>query len=121
MVNTPSQEPVNKAQHGQPVAHSQPNMTHGSIAPLITTGTISPPGIGALISTDGLAEMLGVSRMTVYRLIERRALPVYRVCRRIRFKLEDVQNFIEDQRTPEDQRQAKNLIEVFEEYVGSKN
>ena len=108
MVNTPSQEPANKAQHGQPVAHSQPNMTQ----------TISPPGIGELISTDGLAAMLGVSRMTVYRLIERRALPVYRVCRRIRFKLEDVQNFIEDQRTPGDQRQAKNLIEALETYVG---
>jgi excisionase family DNA binding protein len=108
MVNTPSQEPANKAQHGQPVAYSQPNMTQ----------TISPPGIGELISTDGLAAMLGVSRMTVYRLIERRALPVYRVCRRIRFKLEDVQNFIEDQRTPGDQRQAKNLIEALETYVG---
>lgn len=108
MVNTPSQEPANKAQHGQPVAHSQPNMIK----------TISPPGIGELISTDGLAQMLGVSRMTVYRLIERRALPVYRVCRRIRFKLEDVQNFIEDQRTPEDQRQAKHLIEALETYVG---
>ena len=108
MVNMPSQEPANKAQHGQPIAHSQPNMTQ----------TISPPGIGELISTDGLAAMLGVSRMTVYRLIERRALPVYRVCRRIRFKLEDVQNFIEDQRTPEDQRQAKHLIEALETYVG---
>jgi excisionase family DNA binding protein len=108
MVNMPSQEPTNKAQHGQSVAHSQPNMTQ----------TISPPGIGELISTDGLAAMLGVSRMTVYRLIERRALPVYRVCRRIRFKLEDVQNFIEDQRTPGDQRQAKNLIEALETYVG---
>ena len=108
MVNMPSQEPVNKAQHGQPVAHSQPNMTQ----------TISPPGIGELISTDGLAAMLGVSRMTVYRLIERRALPVYRVCRRIRFKFVDVQNFIEDQRTPEGQRQAKHLIEALETYVG---
>ena len=108
MVNMPSQEPANKAQHGQPVAHSQPNMTQ----------TISPPGIGELISTDGLAAMLGVSRMTVYRLIERRALPVYRVCRRIRFKLVDVQNFIEDQRTPEGQRQAKHLIEALETYVG---
>lgn len=108
MVNTPSQEPANKAQHGQPVAHSQPNMTQ----------TISPPGIGELISTDGLAAMLGVSRMTVYRLIERRALPVYRVCRRIRFKLVDVQNFIEDQRTPEDRRQAKHLIDALETYVG---
>ncbi|MBP9864611.1 helix-turn-helix domain-containing protein [Patescibacteria group bacterium] len=108
MVNTPSQEPVNKAQHGQPVVHSQPNMTQ----------TVSPPGIGTLISTDGLAEMLGISRMTVYRLIERRALPVYRVCRRIRFKLEDVQNFVESQRTPEDQRQAKHLIEALETYVG---
>ncbi len=108
MVNMPSQEPANKAQHGQPVAHSQPNMTQ----------TISPPGIGALISTDGLAEMLGVSRMTVYRLIERRALPVYRVCRRIRFKLEDVQAFVENQRTPEADRRAQNLIDVLETYVG---
>ncbi|MBP6945355.1 helix-turn-helix domain-containing protein [Patescibacteria group bacterium] len=48
------------------------------------TQTISPPGIGALLSTDGLVEILGVSRLTVYRLIERRALPVYQVCRRIR-------------------------------------
>ena len=106
MVNMPSQEPVNKAQHGQPVAHSQPNMNQ----------TISPPGIGEMLSTDGLAAMLGVSRMTVYRLIERRALPVYRVCRRIRFKLEDMQNFVERQRTPEDLHQAQNLIEALEHY-----
>ncbi len=118
MVNMPSQEPANEAQHGQPVVPSQPNMINGSIAPLITTGTISPPGIGELISTDGLAAMLGVSRMTVYRLIERRALPVYRVCRRIRFKLEDVQNFVESQRTPEADRQAQNLIDVLKTYVG---
>jgi excisionase family DNA binding protein len=62
--------------------------------------------------------MLGVSRMTVYRLIERRALPVYRVCRRIRFKLEDVQTFVESQRTPEADRRAQNLIDVFEHYGG---
>ena len=71
-------------------AHSQPNMTDTAVA--------IP---NHLFTVDGLAQYLSVSRATVYRLIERRCFPVYRVARRLRIRAEDVERFLESQLTPE--------------------
>lgn len=39
--------------------------------------------------------MLGVSRITIYRLIDSRKLPVYRVGRRLKFRNVEVEEYLE--------------------------
>jgi putative molybdopterin biosynthesis protein len=41
-----------------------------------------------------VAEMLSISRGTVYRLIERRELPIYHIARTIRIKESDVELYL---------------------------
>lgn len=43
-----------------------------------------------LLSVDQLAEALGVSRRTVYRLLEEGDVPHYRVGKHLRFDLDEV-------------------------------
>ena len=47
---------------------------------------------------EDLAKLLNLSKRTVYRLIEKRQIPFLKVYGRIRFKPEDVENFMESAR-----------------------
>ncbi len=72
------------------VAHSQQNM-------LETTYSLHPNE--ALLSVMQVAHLLNVSRLTIYRLIERGALPVYRIARRLRFAKSDLRDYLDNSRT----------------------
>lgn len=47
------------------------------------------------LSVGQVAEMLGVAKVSIYRLVARREIPVYRFMRRICFKESDVLAWIE--------------------------
>ena len=63
---------------------------------------------GSLLSTPEVASYLNVSRLTVYRLIERGLLPVYKVARRLRFRLNDVDAYLASARTHHDYGNTKD-------------
>lgn len=63
---------------------------------------------GSLLSVEQVADFLSVSRLTVYRLIERRVLPVYRVARRLRFDPGDLARYLRSARTPEEYAGPQN-------------
>jgi excisionase family DNA binding protein len=52
-----------------------------------------------LLSVGKVAEMLGVATVTVYRIVARRELPVYRIARKIAFKESDVIAWVEKCKT----------------------
>ncbi len=81
----PSEAPTHR------VAHSQP-------APMSETPTL-PPGEASFVSPREIAQTLGITIDSVYRLIARRALPVYRVLRRILLRREDVERWLATHRT----------------------
>ncbi len=47
-----------------------------------------------LITPDDLADILQISRPTVYRLIEKRAIPFYKVGGSVRFCQQDIQDYL---------------------------
>ena len=51
------------------------------------------------LSARDVARYLGVATVSVYRLAERRALPVYRVLRKLMFRKSDVLAWVETKRT----------------------
>ena len=51
-----------------------------------------------LITTDELAKILNVSQTTIYRIIEARKIPFYRVSGSIRFDKKDVANYLNEKR-----------------------
>jgi len=58
---------------------------------------IDPPSAGAppnLLTPDEVAELLRVSKTSVYRLVERREIRFYRVCGLLRFSRSDVEQFL---------------------------
>lgn len=56
----------------------------------------------SLLSIPQVATFLNVSRLTVYRLIERGLLPVYKIARRLRFRPNDVEAYLASARTHHD-------------------
>lgn len=57
-----------------------------------------------LLTIDEVAKVFRVSKATVYRMIESRILPFYKVTRAIRFAEEDVLKYLESQRVkPKDE------------------
>lgn len=52
-----------------------------------------------LLSVDDVAERLLVSRAAVYRLVSHRRLPFYRLSGGIRFKVKDVDSYLEGRRS----------------------
>jgi excisionase family DNA binding protein len=52
-----------------------------------------------LLSTPQVAQFLNVSRLTVYRLIERGVLPVHHIARRLRFSRADIAAYVASTRT----------------------
>ena len=51
------------------------------------------------LSVRDVARYLGIATVSVYRLVERRAIPVYRVLRKLLFRRCDVSAWIETKRT----------------------
>ena len=62
-----------------------------------------------LVSVREVAERLGVSETTVYRLTERRLLPFYRVAGCLRFTPEDVDAYLANGRVETIETQIQNL------------
>ena len=59
--------------------------------------SIDPSSAGApqdLLTPDEVAELLRVSKTSVYRMVERREVRVYRVCGLLRFGRSDVEQFL---------------------------
>jgi len=56
-------------------------------------------GTTEFLSARDVSSLLGVALISVYRLAERRALPVYRVLRKLLFRRSDVLAWIESKRT----------------------
>jgi len=54
----------------------------------------SPP-TRKLLTPDDVAELFRVSKTSVYRLVERRALPFYRVSGLLRFDHADIEAFLD--------------------------
>jgi len=52
-----------------------------------------------LFTLDEIAERLNVSKTTIYRLVERRQLPFYKVGRSLRFAEEDMIAYLAAHRT----------------------
>jgi excisionase family DNA binding protein len=48
-----------------------------------------------LIDPNELADLLSISRSSVYRLIDGRKLPFYKIGGGLRFKLSDINNYLE--------------------------
>lgn len=51
-----------------------------------------------LITPEELASLLRMSKPSVYRLIEKRKIPFYKISGSIRFKISDIKKYIEDAR-----------------------
>jgi|GEM_PF-2144216 len=56
-------------------------------------------GSSEFLSAGDVARYLGVATVSVYRMAERRALPVYRVLRKLLFRRCDVLAWIESKRS----------------------
>ena len=65
----------------------------------MTETSTLPTGDATFVSPRELAQTLGISIDTVYRLIARRALPVYRVLRSILVRRDDVERWLASHRT----------------------
>lgn len=52
--------------------------------------TLAPQIEGELIAPAAVARLLNLSRQSVYRLIERGFLPVYKLCRHLRVRRADL-------------------------------
>jgi excisionase family DNA binding protein len=59
------------------------------------------------VSVDQVAQHLGVAKDTVYRWVERRALPAHRVGRLWKFKLSEVDEWVRRGNAAEDTDQQK--------------
>jgi excisionase family DNA binding protein len=57
-------------------------------------GLPSVPLARDLLTPDEVAELLRVSKTSVYRLVERRAIRFYRVCGLLRFAREDIHAYL---------------------------
>ena len=60
--------------------------------PIGSSAAKPPPRI--LLTLDEVAELLRVSKTSMYRLVERRAIPFFRVSGVLRFDLADIEAFL---------------------------
>lgn len=65
----------------------------------MTETLASPRAASEFLSVRQVAELLSVSRLSVYRLIEQGLVPGYRILRCVRFKRADLQSYLTKQRT----------------------
>jgi excisionase family DNA binding protein len=61
-----------------------------------------PTALEPLLTVQGVCEVLGISRQTVYRLTARGDLRPTRVGDRLRFVPEDIRDYVERNREPAD-------------------
>lgn len=103
MLASASQKPTMSARRRQPVdhgsVHSQSNM-------LETIQAMARHE--RLLSTAQVATFLNVSKLTIYRLIERRLLPVHRIACRLRFSHRDIAKYVESVRHQHQYGNEKN-------------
>lgn len=48
-----------------------------------------------LLTMDDLAEYFQVSKKTIYRLVKQKQIPAVRIARQVRFRKEDIDNWLE--------------------------
>lgn len=60
----------------------------------MNNATLSVPLEGELLAPAAVAKYLNLSRQSVYRLIERGLLPVYKFCRHLRIRRQDLDTLI---------------------------
>ena len=65
----------------------------------MTDSQILTAGPFEFLTVREVARLLGVATVSVYRLVERRALPVYRAFRKLLFRRRDVFDWIESKRS----------------------
>ena len=64
-----------------------------------------------LLTLKDLAEYLNVSRRTIYRLLNGEKLPAYRVGKHRRFKREDIDEWLKDQKIDETKKSEESSLE----------
>ncbi len=64
----------------------------------MTNGTSAATGNKPFLKPEELETFLSVSRPTVYRLIERKLFPFYKIGGSLRFNMEDITEYIEENR-----------------------
>lgn len=74
--------------HSADVHSQQKNMTE---AQFMNSGL-------EFLSLSEVADLLRVSRITVYRMVAKRIVSVYRIGRRMRFRKEDILSYVERNR-----------------------
>jgi excisionase family DNA binding protein len=52
----------------------------------------------AFFTPEELAEFLSVSKATIYRLVGKRKLPFHRIGGMLRFKRQEIENYLENER-----------------------
>lgn len=72
------------------------------------TDVFLPSADEVFLSVADVARRLSVSRLTIYRLIEKRVLPAHRIARRLRFAPEDVRRYLCRTRTEQGYDGQKN-------------
>lgn len=75
---------MSKPSHSVEAPSQQKNMTQVQV--------LDPDN--GLLNLSEVAQILRVSRITVYRFVARRLLSVYKIGRRMRFRKEDVNSFM---------------------------
>ena len=75
-----------------------PRVGPNSVQRLSSKHLGSPGAPLALLSVRKVAQLLGVSTATVYRLCQRRELPHFRVSHTIRVRLVDLRSYVEAQK-----------------------
>lgn len=64
----------------------------------MTTTQVLPGESFAFLSLQEVAAALRVAPVTIYRLVANRALPVYRVAKKLLFKRADIERYVTAQR-----------------------
>lgn len=62
---------------------------------LMETDFTQQSSIPIFLSPDQLAKLLKLSKATIYRLIEKRALPFYKIGGSLRFKQNEIMEYVE--------------------------
>ena len=61
---------------------------------IMSIGFTAEQGTKAMFNPDELGQFLGISKATVYRLISNRKMPFYKVGGGLRFRREDIEEYL---------------------------
>jgi excisionase family DNA binding protein len=87
---TLSESGSNRSTLDERAARSQPNT-------MTTTSALFREGV-EFVNLRELSRALSLSRETIYHLVQRRALPAYRICRKLLFRKSDVLSLLDRSR-----------------------